>query len=151
MADAPRLPEHDFLATTPAFGEAPAEVLAWLAANVAEVRFRKGSTLLREGGADRDCYVLVEGEVEISAGGSVVDRHGPGNVEGELGLLYRRPRSATAKALTPVVALRIGADDFDELCRTDAATATAFAETVIEYLRFRFGFRPPGPWRVTPG
>ncbi len=126
------------------------EALDWLAGNVTEVAFQTGEVLITEGATDRDCYFLVDGEVAVSVGGKTVGTTGPGNPEGELALLYRRPRSATTTALTPVKALLVGADAFDELGKRRPQLAEAIGTAILEYLRARFGWNLPEAWRSTP-
>ena len=45
-------------------------------------------------------YVIVSGEVEIRIGGRTVETCGPGGIIGEMALLDRAPRSATAVAVS---------------------------------------------------
>jgi CRP-like cAMP-binding protein len=142
---------EELLGQLPALEGAPPEVVAWLTANVERVDFEPFDRLVTQGDDDRDCYLLVEGDVEVRKqdGGRDTD-HG-GGITGELALLYGHPRSATATATTPVTALRLRAADFDELADTDPELAAATAEVIIEYLRFRFGFEPDGPWAPPKG
>lgn len=134
------------LARMPALETASADVLAWLADHVDLVRFHFGDHLVTEGDTDRDCYLIVDGDVEIRKTGARREEDHEGDITGELALLYGRPRTATATAVGPVTALRLRAADFDELARTSPGLAANAAEAIIDYLRFRFGFEPPGPW-----
>jgi CRP-like cAMP-binding protein len=136
----------EVLAGIPALDGAPTEVLAWLADKVEPVTFESGERLLVEGDQDRDCYLLVDGDVEVSRHGVFADTDHAGDITGELAMLYGKPRTATATALGPVRALRLRAADFDALATASPELASAAAETVIDYLRFRFDFQPPGPW-----
>ena len=45
-------------------------------------------------------YVLIEGEIEIHVGSVTVEIAGPGSIIGEMALIDRSPRSASAKART---------------------------------------------------
>ena len=134
------------LAHLPVLEGARPEVVDWLADHVERVTFEAGEELVTEGHSDRDCYLLVDGDVEVVKHGEVRDTDHAGGVTGELALLYGHPRSATARATTPVTTLRLCAADFDALAATSPELARDAAEAIIDYLRFRFGFEPPGPW-----
>ena len=131
------------LQTLPALDGASDEVLGWLADHVEQVTFQPGEALVTEGSPERDCYFVLQGHVEVTAGGQMRDTDGAGGVQGELGLLFERPRAATTMAVEPVTALRLKASDFDALASTRPEVAKAFARTLLEYLDFRFGFQPP--------
>ena len=62
--------------------------------------FASGDTIFREGDAERLMYVVLEGDVQLSIKGHVVEKLGPGGVLGELSLIDAAPRSATAVALS---------------------------------------------------
>jgi CRP-like cAMP-binding protein len=136
----------ELLAQLPVLDGVRPEVVDWFATHVERVTFEPGEQLVTEGHDDRDCYLLVEGDVEVVKHGQLTDTDHGGGVTGELALLYRHPRSATATATTPVTALRLCASDFDTLAAESPDLARDAAEAIIDYLRFRFGFEPPGPW-----
>jgi CRP-like cAMP-binding protein len=136
----------ELVARLPALDGAPPAVVDWLGTHVERVTFKPGERLVTEGHDDRDCYLLLDGEVEVVKHGAVTDTDHGGGVTGELALLYGHPRSATATATTPVPALRLCAADFDRLAAESPELARDAAEAIIDYLRFRFGFEPPGPW-----
>lgn len=70
-------------------------------------RFHAGDVIFSEGDPADRFYVVREGTVTLSANGRELEQVGPGGIFGELGLLDRAPRSATATAETDcdVVAL----------------------------------------------
>lgn len=57
-----------------------------------------GETIFRAGDAADCMYAVIEGEVEISVDGRVVERLAPGGVFGEMALIDAKPRSGTAVA-----------------------------------------------------
>ncbi len=57
-----------------------------------------GATICREGEPGDSMYAIVEGKVEITVGGRLIEVLGPGDVFGEMSLIDRSPRSATAIA-----------------------------------------------------
>ncbi len=76
-----------------------------------------GEALVEEGDIGSDLFMVLDGTVEIVVGGRVVERMGPGEVFGEIGMLARAPRSATVRAQGRVVALRIPEDAVDDSLR----------------------------------
>lgn len=63
-------------------------------------RYAPGEVIFAAGDPGDCMYAVVEGEVEIRIGERTVERSGPGDVIGELALIDRSPRSATAVAAT---------------------------------------------------
>jgi CRP-like cAMP-binding protein len=61
---------------------------------------RAGEAIFRAGDRGDNMYVVVEGEVRISANGRQLDLLGPGGVFGEIALIDNGPRSADAVAVT---------------------------------------------------
>jgi CRP/FNR family transcriptional regulator, cyclic AMP receptor protein len=61
-----------------------------------------GQVLTTEGQPGFEFFIVLEGEVEVRQGDRVIARRGPGEYVGEIALLDRRPRTATAVATTPV-------------------------------------------------
>jgi CRP/FNR family transcriptional regulator, cyclic AMP receptor protein len=63
-------------------------------------------------------YVVLEGRVTISVGSSAVEHVGPGGMFGELALVDRSARAATATAATDCKLLAINRNDFLNLVKT---------------------------------
>ena len=70
---------------------AGSEALKWYAA---------GQVIFEEGDAGNCMYSVKKGSVEIVAGGQVVETLESGHVFGEMALVDKQPRSATARAKT---------------------------------------------------
>lgn len=64
------------------------------------VTFRAGTRIFEEGQPGDYMYAVVEGEVEIVSKGKVLETTGAGGIVGELALLDRSKRSASAIART---------------------------------------------------
>src|SRR3974390_3390507 len=59
-----------------------------------------GQLLFTQGDTAEQMYVVLEGDIEISINGTVVGHAGPGESLGEMALIDRTVRSATAVAKT---------------------------------------------------
>src|SRR5262245_41369460 len=64
------------------------------------IRFEAGEVVFREGDPGEAMYVVVEGELEVTIRGKLVETLGPGGVIGEMSLIDKEPRLATVTALT---------------------------------------------------
>ncbi len=62
--------------------------------------FSAGEVIFAEGDPGEIMYALLDGEVEIVRNGKVVETIPPGGVFGEMALLEKKPRSASAVART---------------------------------------------------
>jgi CRP/FNR family transcriptional regulator, cyclic AMP receptor protein len=62
-----------------------------------------GTTVFHEGDTGEEMYGIVEGTIELRSGGEVIRTLGPDDVFGEMALVDRTPRSATAVAVTDCV------------------------------------------------
>jgi len=62
--------------------------------------YAAGGAIFRAGDPGDYMYVVVEGEVRISANGKELEMLGPGGVFGEIALIDNGPRSADAIAIT---------------------------------------------------
>jgi MFS family permease len=133
------------------FAAAPQAVLERLAAAATEVAFAPGSTIVSEGEPADALYVLLEGEVVVTARGETGDAAqtlrtmGPGTYFGEIGLLERIARTATVTATEDCRCYRIDGDAF-----LDALTAAPPATSLLEGARTRLALTHPSR-RLTYG
>jgi signal transduction histidine kinase len=99
------------LRATPLFADLPDPELAELAAMCDEVQLAPGERLLEEGSPGDACFVIVDGELEVTkrSGTTQVPLAviGPGAITGEMSLIEERPRNATVTAQTAATALRV--------------------------------------------
>jgi len=100
------------LRNVPLFAECTKGELRKLAAIADELDIREGTVLTREGRTGREFFILVEGTVRITKNGRKVADLGPGDWLGEIALLTKAPRTATATTTSPAVALVITDRDF---------------------------------------
>ena len=104
---------------------------------LAEARFEPGEVLYREGDPARDCYVIVEGETDVTVSDRFVGNIGEGESVGEMGLLDHAPRTATVVARTPVRVQVIDAKSFDRLLDEAPSVTRALLRQVSRWLRAR--------------
>jgi MFS family permease len=95
------------------------------------VKVPADTVLMREGDPGDRFYVIVEGAVEISAGGAVLSRLGPGDYLGEIALLRDVPRTATATATTPSSLVAMERNAFLAVM-TSSATSRGLADDEID-------------------
>jgi CRP-like cAMP-binding protein len=129
--------EVDLLRRQPMFEELPMPVLDNLAVRLVPVRFAAGDVIMAEG-EPGDRYVLVvEGEVAITQRGRRLNALHGGAAFGEIALVRHVPRTATAVAITPVVARTLDREAFlaalgcdtQALVRADAVVDEHLART----------------------
>lgn len=101
------MPYDDLLSKTEFFGEAPQQVLADIAGHAVEHSLVRGDVLFHEGDPAESMYLLVSGRMAIvivnpiDSRETVVSLMDRGDLFGEMAMLDREPRSATARALEP--------------------------------------------------
>jgi CRP-like cAMP-binding protein/predicted MFS family arabinose efflux permease len=125
-------PRVALLARTGIFAEAQRPVLERLAKAAEELDVPAGETVIREGDPADALYVLVTGEMAVSARGESGTDHplpsmGPGACFGEIGVLEGIPRTATVVSAAASSVLRIDAATFLESL-TDAPASTSLLE-----------------------
>lgn len=76
------------------------------------VSFGVGQKIFEKGDPAEVLYGVIEGEVEISVDGKAIDRVGAGGIFGEMALIDRTARAATAVAATECRLVPIGEKRF---------------------------------------
>jgi CRP-like cAMP-binding protein len=66
----------------------------------------------------------------------VLAKVGPGSSIGEFAMLDRKPRSASARALSPVTAARVSPEAYDQLLNELPDWAVSVMRALVERLRF---------------
>jgi len=137
-------PRVAFLEQLGFFASASRPVLERLAGLATEVSVPVGTAVVREGDPADALYVLVDGEVEVTARGEAHDEErvlrqmSPPSYFGEIGVLERIPRTATVTALTDLSLLRI---EGDALLR--ALTSAPPSSSVMETASSRLALTHP--------
>ena len=83
-----------------------------------EVRATAGEVLMLEGEPGDELYVILEGSVRIEHGDRTVRSMTAGGFLGEIALVDRRPRTATAICVTDCRLLAIRGHEFERLMDT---------------------------------
>jgi CRP/FNR family cyclic AMP-dependent transcriptional regulator len=124
----------DLLKHVPLFADCSKSELRQLARIADEVDVREGTVLTREGRSAREFFVIVDGTVRVSKNGRKLADLGPGAWLGEIALLTRQPRTATATATSSLTALVIIDRDFRKAIAEMPSIAMKVLATVAERL-----------------
>jgi signal transduction histidine kinase len=123
----------------PLFAELSTEDIQQLCRASNRKTIKPGNILIKEGAEGDSLYVILTGEVEISkcVGDQEIvlaTRQG-GAFIGEMSLLEKGPRTATARANSESEVLEIGADAVSRLLATSPSAATTLLRTIAGRLR----------------
>jgi CRP-like cAMP-binding protein len=91
----------ELLATVPIFTGCSRGSLETIGRLVDEVDTDDGQVLIRQGESGREFFLILEGQVRIERDGKVIRRLGPGDFMGEIALIDRGTRTASAIADGP--------------------------------------------------
>ncbi|HEX2373026.1 MAG TPA: cyclic nucleotide-binding domain-containing protein, partial [Actinomycetota bacterium] len=98
------------------------------------VSFDTGQAIVERGDPGDAMYILVDGAAEVDIGGRF-HRLERGDFFGEMAVLAGKPREATVKAVEPVQALRIPADDLQAFLADNPQVAVGMLRSLVERLR----------------
>ncbi len=102
------------------------------------VRFLKiGDPLMHEGEAEREFFILADGELEVSIQGSTIATLLPGTVVGEGSFFSGEPRSATVTPSTPGVAWGLHWDKFNAMTAKHPMLAVDLVKALAAVLAVR--------------
>lgn len=94
-----------------------------------------GQVLFREGDVGVDLYVLLDGIIDITVAGTIVEAAGAGALVGEMALVDDQRRSATVITRTPCRVFVLSKADFDNLVHERPSFARYVLKIVVERLR----------------
>ncbi len=100
------------------------------------VFFQQGAPIIGKGQTGLRMYAVLEGRVDVSIDGRIVEKLGPGGVFGEAALVGEPARLASATAETDCELLAIGRPAFLELVKTSPRFAATLLHALAERLRF---------------
>ena len=107
------------------------------AAHTAE--YAAGQTIFTVGDPGDVMYGVADGEVEILAGGEVIENLGPGDFFGEMAIIEHLPRSAEARAKTDCTLAAVDEKNFTFMVQE----APFFAMAVLRKLSMRLRRQTP--------
>ena len=97
--------------------------------------YRKGEYIFKEGDPGDVMYAVVEGEVEIIVNGSLINIVRPGEVLGEMALIDKKPRSATAVAFSDCKLVVIDEQRFNFLIQQTPLFVTQIMKVMSDRIR----------------
>jgi CRP-like cAMP-binding protein len=98
------------------------------------VSYDPGQAIVERGDQGDAMYIVVDGAAEVDIGGRY-HRLERGDFFGEMAVLAGKPREATVKAVEPLVALRIPAEEFQEFLAGNPQIAVGMLKSLVERLR----------------
>jgi cAMP-binding proteins - catabolite gene activator and regulatory subunit of cAMP-dependent protein kinases len=102
----------DHLSQVPLFSALSRRELSLVARRAEDVVVAAGKVLVSEGETGQQFFVIMTGSAKLTRRGRKITTLGPGDSFGELALLDKHPRNATAVAETPMELVVIGQREF---------------------------------------
>jgi CRP-like cAMP-binding protein len=122
------------LERTPLFAGLDREHLEDVVAVGQRVSYDPGQAIVERGDQGDAMYIVVDGAAEVDVGGRY-HRLERGDFFGEMAVLAGKPREATVKAVEPLVALRIPAEEFQAFLAGNPQIAVGMLKSLVERLR----------------
>lgn len=133
-------PIPDLLSGTSLFGSLDAPTRMAIAAEMHEVRFNSGQSIFERGDPGSEIYLVIDGRVRLSVltadGRELSFSHAvPHDIFGEIAVLDKSSRSASATAVSDVVAMSLSSAAFQRALATNPALAQAAIALLCARLR----------------
>jgi hypothetical protein len=125
------------LKSTALFAQTPENVLSSIVPIMKEVNFREGEEIFAKGDIGTSLFILHDGQVGIFNGTQQLATVGAGDFFGELALLDAEPRSASAAALSQVLAFRIDQEDFYDVMEERAEVLRNILRMLCQRIRLQ--------------
>ena len=130
--------EYELLRRVPFFGEIEPAKLKLLAFMSERVGFDPGRTVMRQGDRADAAYLIIEGEAEVivdtASGPITLATLGANDIVGEMAILADVPRTATVRAKSRLVTLRISKDPFMRMVREFPSMAVSIMQELAQRL-----------------
>jgi CRP/FNR family transcriptional regulator, cyclic AMP receptor protein len=94
-----------------------------------------GEVLFEEGESGDLMFAVADGLVELTHGGAIIEKIGPGGIVGEMALVDDAPRSATATTATETRVVRVDREHFAYLVQEHPTFALQVMSVMAERLR----------------
>ena len=124
----------DVLKDMPLFADIPKRHVKKIASLTKEVRFARGSSIVRQGDRGDAFFVILEGSAEVRRNGQLIASMRGGDFFGEIALVVDVPRTATVKTTSPVRVLILSSREFRQLLRTSSDIQGKVLRAVAERL-----------------
>jgi CRP-like cAMP-binding protein len=108
-----------FLKSVDIFSHASIEELGRVAALTEEAYFEAGETIYHEGELVDAIFLVLKGRVAVEGNGKVMRDVGEGQAFGTVAALDLKPAIHTVRAIDPVSALKLNAQDLQDLLSLD--------------------------------
>jgi CRP-like cAMP-binding protein len=130
--------EFELLRQIPFFADMEAPRLKLLAFMSQRVAYDAGKMLFKQGDSADAAFLIIEGQadvlVETPTGPVAIATLGPHDILGEMAILCDVPRTATVRAKTRVVALRIAKEPFLRMVREFPTMAVSIMRVLAHRL-----------------
>lgn len=131
---------NEALRGIPLFRDMPEKDLADIAGLLIDRKFPRDAVIYEDGSMGDYMYIISEGQVKITKMSEdgrekILEILGPGNFHGEMALLDRAPRSASAKTTTPCVLLALSRADFLGLLKQNHEVTLELIRVLARRLR----------------
>jgi CRP-like cAMP-binding protein len=124
-----------FLKSVDIFSHAAIEELGSVAALTEEVHFAPGETIFREGEPVDAIYLTLKGHLAVEGNGNLVREVGEKQTLGAVAALDLGPAIHTVKAIDPVYALKLNAQDLQDLLSQDFELVQAVMRALCRLVR----------------
>ena len=124
-----------FLRSVDIFSHATVEELGRVAALTEEVHFEPGETIFRQGEPTDAIYLILAGRVTIESNGRIVREITDRQAFGTVAALDRNPAVHTLKAMDAVHALKLYAQDFDDILSVDFECVRSVLRALCRLIR----------------
>ncbi len=123
------------LRPVPLFADLSTAELKKLARLMDEVDVKQGTVIIREGNTGGEFFIIVEGEIAIRRGSRRLGTLGPGDFFGEIALIDKGPRSATAIAETACRLMVLASREFHSMLNAEPKVERKILRTLAARVR----------------
>lgn len=132
-------PLEEIIGSVPLFAGLDRDQVTQLCRSSRRIALRPGDLVIEEGAPGEALYIILSGELEVSKRDDgrdlVLATRKPGEFLGEMSLIERAPRTASARATTDGEVLEIDAAAFQALIETNPGFGTTILRTMAGRLR----------------